>query len=74
MQGTIDVLTGEQRRQQRTLSERRAKSLTLLVWVAEKSSVWRVRGMLATMAFSVAEKPCTGEGGLGKGPVWMGGG
>lgn len=41
-----------------TLSERRARSFTLLVCVAEKSRVWRARGMFATMAFRVAEKPC----------------
>ncbi len=40
-----------------TLSDRRARSLTLLVWVAENSRVWRWRGMLEMMALRVAEKP-----------------
>lgn len=51
-----------------TLSDSRARSLTLLVWVAENSRVWRWRGMLDRMAFRVAEKPC-GTGGGGPGGV-----
>ena len=51
----------------RTFRLRRARSFTDLVWVAEKSRVWRWRGMLATMAFRVAEKPCGHPGGGGGG-------
>jgi hypothetical protein len=44
--------------QHSTLRLSRARSLTLLVCVAENSRVWRWRGMLETIAFRVTEKPC----------------